>query len=89
MKTWEITARGRVQGVGFRWFVQRTALRYGLCGYVQNRFDGSVYMLAQGEDIALEGFKHIIENGNRPARVDELEVTELDSAKKYDDFEIR
>lgn len=89
MKTWELIARGRVQGVGFRWFVQRTALRHSLKGYVQNRFDGSVHLVAQGEVLALEAFKLAIENSEGPARVDELEVLELDSAKKYDDFEIR
>jgi len=89
MKTWELTARGRVQGVGFRWFVQRTALRYGLSGYVQNRFDGSVYIIAQGETHLLENFRLAIESGNRLARVENLDLIELDSAKKYDDFEIR
>jgi acylphosphatase len=89
MKTWEMIARGRVQGVGFRWFVQRTALHHSLNGYVQNRFDGSVYIIAQGETHLLENFRLAIESGNRLARVANLETTEIDSAKKYDDFEIR
>ena len=89
MKTWELIARGRVQGVGFRWYVQRIALRNGLCGYVQNRADGSVYILAQGEPRLLESFELAVENGNRLARVEHVDKIELDSAKKYDDFEIR
>ncbi len=89
MKTWELIARGRVQGVGFRWFVQRTAIQHGLNGYVKNRADGSVYILAQGEAHLLESFRTAMETGNRLARVENVETTELDSAKKYDDFEIR
>jgi len=89
MATWEITVHGRVQGVGFRWFVQRTALVHGICGYVRNLSGGSVMILAEAELHKLEGFKLAIEQGNRLARVDELEVTELKSAKKYNDFEIK
>ena len=45
-----LTIRGRVQGVGFRYFVERSAARLGLGGYVKNRADGSVEVLVRGED---------------------------------------
>ena len=48
------TACGRVQGVGFRYFVQRQATALGICGWVKNCEDGSVRMLLQG-DILREG----------------------------------
>ena len=89
MPTWEITARGRVQGVGFRWFVQRIALELCICGYVRNLSDGSVYILAEAEEHVLESFRYALQSGSRSAIVADLEVNNLDSAKKYHDFEIK
>jgi len=48
------TVRGRVQGVGFRWFVQREALRLGLAGWVSNQPDLSVEVVAEGPDQLLD-----------------------------------
>jgi acylphosphatase len=45
----DATVRGRVQGVGFRWFVTREADRLGLSGWVANQADGSVRVVAEGE----------------------------------------
>lgn len=89
MVTWELKAQGRVQGVGYRWFVQHIAQHYGICGYVQNLYDGSVYILAQGTESVLEQFREALRAGNRYARVDSLETNTLESAKIYHDFEIR
>ncbi len=47
------TVRGMVQGVGFRWFVQREAARLGLDGWVANQADGSVEVVAEGPETAL------------------------------------
>ena len=47
-------AEGRVQGVGFRFFVQQNALELGLCGWVRNMEDGSVTMEVQGQAEAVE-----------------------------------
>ena len=46
--------RGQVQGVGFRWFVQREAARLGLDGWVSNQPDRSVEVVAEGPDAALD-----------------------------------
>jgi acylphosphatase len=48
------SVQGSVQGVGFRWFVQREAARLGLVGWVMNRRDGSVEVVAEGPEEALE-----------------------------------
>jgi acylphosphatase len=47
------SVRGSVQGVGFRWFVEREAARLGLEGWVSNQADGSVEVVAEGDEDAL------------------------------------
>ena len=65
--------RGRVQGVGFRWFVQREAQMLGITGWVRNNFDGAVEVLACGNDSQLSILKSRLEKGPRAARVDAVE----------------
>jgi len=48
------TVRGHVQGVGFRWYVQREAVRLGLDGWVANLADGSVEVVAEGSEALLD-----------------------------------
>jgi acylphosphatase len=67
---------GRVQGVGFRYFAERAAMRLHLGGYVRNCFDGTVEVYAIGDPSALEAFKMQLAEGPRSARV--LAVDESD-----------
>ena len=67
--------RGRVQGVGFRWFVDYEARSLGLAGWVRNNIDGTVEALAMGSDQQHASFAGKLRQGPRAARVDE--VTEL------------
>jgi acylphosphatase len=60
---------GRVQGVGFRWFVEREARAMGLAGYVKNLFDGAVEVYAVGPDEMLDRFRSRLEEGPLGARV--------------------
>jgi len=69
---------GRVQGVGFRFFVWRRAESLGLVGWVRNRRDGSVEALAGGEPMQLELFAEQLRSGPRFARVDRVSVAEED-----------
>ncbi|MEQ9398491.1 MAG: acylphosphatase [Longimicrobiales bacterium] len=64
--------RGRVQGVGFRWWTQRTAERLGLEGWVRNRSDGSVELAARGAPGALVALREALEEGPSGARVEEV-----------------
>ena len=89
MPTWEIYVNGRVQGVGFRYFVWKAATELGINGYVQNQWDGKVKIVAQAEEHTLHTFQIIVAQGNRYAFVKELKINKLDSAEKYNDFEIR
>src|SRR6202051_5327822 len=68
--------RGRVQGVGFRWFVEREAHLLGIAGWVRNNPDGSVEILAQGTRDQLSGLHGRLREGPRAARVDAVEVAE-------------
>jgi acylphosphatase len=67
--------RGRVQGVGFRWFVDHEARSLGLAGWVRNNVDGTVEALAMGSDQQHAAFAGKLRQGPRASRVDE--VTEL------------
>ncbi|HKR96094.1 MAG TPA: acylphosphatase, partial [Candidatus Angelobacter sp.] len=64
--------RGRVQGVGFRWFVDHEARSLGLAGWVRNNIDGTVEALAMGTDAQLSVFSNKLRQGPRAARVDEV-----------------
>ena len=66
--------RGRVQGVGFRYFLDAAALREGIHGWVRNLPDGGVEALAEGDADALERFERDLRHGPPGARVDHVEV---------------
>jgi acylphosphatase len=68
--------RGRVQGVGFRWFVEREAHILGIAGWVRNNVDGSVEVLAHGTRDQLSGLRSRLREGPRAARVDAVEESE-------------
>ncbi len=64
--------QGRVQGVGFRWFVQREASELELRGWVRNTEDGEVEVVAAGEAIDLDEFRSSLHRGPRGSRVDHI-----------------
>lgn len=63
------TVKGRVQGVGFRNFVQENAQRLGLTGWVRNRWNGDVEVTAEGEREALGRLLNALHRGPRSAYV--------------------
>jgi len=69
--------RGRVQGVGFRWFAMREATRLNLKGYVRNLPDGSVEVCAQGIPASLDALATALARGPAGARVEGVERCEL------------
>jgi acylphosphatase len=71
-----ITIRGRVQGVGYRAFVEHEALSAGLGGWVRNLRDGSVEAVLQGEPAVLDPLIEICRQGPFSARVEALERRE-------------
>jgi acylphosphatase len=79
---------GRVQGVGFRWFVRQAARELGLAGRVRNLPDGSVEALAAGDSAALASFGERLREGPPGARVAKIEEQELAPVPDWDGFEI-
>jgi acylphosphatase len=69
--------KGRVQGVGFRWFVQREAAEIGLRGWVRNTDDGHVEVVAMGDPSELVELKDALRKGSRGSRVDAVMEDEL------------
>ena len=65
--------RGRVQGVGFRWYVQREAYALGLRGWVRNTRDGDVEVLAAGTEEQMQKLYASLKRGSRGSRVDGIE----------------
>lgn len=70
MSVVHVQVGGRVQGVGFRWFVREAARRHGVNGWVRNRDDGSVELAAEGDPLTLERFLGEVERGPRGAYVE-------------------
>jgi acylphosphatase len=80
--------RGRVQGVGFRWFVEREAHILGIAGWVRNNADGSVEVLAIGSHDQLLGLRSRLREGPRAARVDDVEEAEAKPVAGLNNFRI-
>src|SRR5215510_13192554 len=80
--------RGRVQGVGFRWFVEREAHILGIAGWVRNNSDGSVEVLGQGSRGQLLGLRSRLRQGPRAARVDDVEEFEAKALPGLTTFRI-
>jgi acylphosphatase len=79
---------GRVQGVGFRWFVEREARSLGLGGWVRNRSDGRVEVLAAGTNQQLNALYDKLKQGPRASRVDNVDVEEAAPLKDSGTFRI-
>ena len=80
--------RGRVQGVGFRWFVEREAHILGIAGWVRNNSDSSVEVLAVGTREQLAGLRSRLREGPRAARVDDVEESETETMPGLTTFRI-
>ena len=73
--------RGRVQGVGYRAWATDEARRRGLAGWVRNRRDGSVEVVASGDQATLDDFAAVCRTGPALARVTEVAVSQTDAGE--------
>lgn len=76
MNRLHVRIRGRVQGVGFRWFVREEARRLGLSGWVTNLDSGDVVVAAGGAQSSLERLRKALEVGPTGASVSQLDDLE-------------
>lgn len=82
-------AEGRVQGVGFRFFVQSSAKALGVTGWVKNMSDGSVTMELQGDAATIERLIAKIKRGNEWIKVTNFEEGDLPVVEGENKFAIR
>jgi acylphosphatase len=85
----QFTVSGRVQGVGFRFFVKEAARQEGLSGWVRNLPDGRVEALAEGDPEALDRFEQHLRRGPASAWVARVLSEPLSPGGRGRDFEIR
>ncbi len=72
---------GRVQGVGFRWFVHREAAELGLRGWVRNTHAGHVEAVAAGPQEQMEELEAALRKGSRGSRVDRVRIHNLEESE--------
>jgi acylphosphatase len=80
---------GRVQGVGFRWFVEREAHILQVAGWVRNNPDGSVEVFAIGTPDQLAELKARLQEGPRAARVDDVQESGAEPVAGLNSFQVR
>jgi acylphosphatase len=80
---------GRVQGVGFRYFVEDVARREGVSGYVRNLPDGRVEVLVEGDAETVNRVESTLWRGPRLAQVDDVTIEEVAPAGQVTGFRIR
>ena len=81
---------GRVQGVGFRWFVLREAERLGVRGVARNLPDGAVEVIAEGTEQALTALERVVRRGPAMARVEGVEKLDVPHEVRIPNrFEVR
>jgi acylphosphatase len=90
MKRITAVARGRVQGVGYRYFVTDCARKTGVSGFVKNMPDGSVLMVAEGRQEALDVFITMVRAPSVPViNVDDLSVSPGEASGGFSGFWVR
>lgn len=85
----EATVRGRVQGVGFRYFVVRRAMELGLVGWVANASDGTVALVAEGPSAALDALDAELWIGPTGAVVQAVDAVRMAGTGRLQRFSVR
>jgi len=79
---------GRVQGVAYRYFAEKWAVSLAVTGWVRNRYDGRVEVVAEGARVNLDLFLEKLRNGPRMALVDDVDVRWEEYTGEFPNFEI-
>ena len=80
--------KGRVQGVGFRYFAVRAARQAGVCGSVRNLADGTVEAIAEGPVESIKEFRAVLEHGPSYGHVEQVVEMEIRPTGRYTGFEV-
>jgi acylphosphatase len=83
------TAEGRVQGVGFRYFTQERAVFLGLTGWVRNRWDSTVELVAEGPQADVEILLKTIQRGPHPGTTRNVKFDFQEATGEFNSFRIR
>lgn len=83
------TVHGRVQGVSFRYFVTEQAGQLGLMGWVRNRWDSTVEVMAEGPHKHLLNLLDALHSGPPAARVDQVDTEWLPATEEFISFRVR
>lgn len=86
---YEITISGKVQGVGFRYFVQKQASELNVSGWVRNMPDGRVMAVARGEETDVQTFMDHLRVGPSMARIKEVTTVKSPNLEHFDGFKIK
>lgn len=89
MVQYEITVRGRVQGVGFRYFAKKQADIFGLKGQVKNTTSGHVRVIVQGEKETIDTFVDYLRIGPSLARVHSVSIVPVELTGTFPDFSVQ
>jgi acylphosphatase len=89
LKRLEATVYGLVQGVGYRWYARQMARRLNLSGYVRNRYDRTVEVVAEGQEHTLREFLSHLETGPSAAVVERVDATWSSANSAFYGFEVR
>lgn len=88
-KRLNLNVKGQVQGVGYRYFIQKEAQKLGFTGYVRNSKDGGVEVVVEGEEKDLQNFILFCYNGVGTANVKKIDESWSEAAGVFSDFVIR
>ena len=83
----DVIYRGRVQGVGFRWTTNHIAKEFDVNGTVENRTDGSVYLVVEGQLEEVDAFMLAIKDRMK-SNIKEVSVTDSNSTGNFGDFRV-
>jgi acylphosphatase len=89
IKRMDATIFGHVQGVYFRQYTQQQARKLGLVGWVANERNGTVRVVAEGEEHALEQLVDFLHSGPPAARVERVDTTWSSAMEEFDAFQVR
>ncbi|MEE9337764.1 MAG: acylphosphatase [Methylococcaceae bacterium] len=88
MKTIQLVVSGRVQGVYFRSFTKKRAIKFGITGFVCNKENGDVEIVAQADQESLDNFINWCHEGPLMAKVKNVDISEHSTSEEFSQFEI-